>query len=258
MNVIEAKKISFNISGKDILREVSFSVGRGDFVSIIGPNGAGKSTLVKCLLRILIGGGGAILIKGKPLESYNQRELAKIISYVPQTGELIPPFTVYEFVLMGRYPYLSPLSSPKKDDHEAVLEALMLTGTDEFAGRELSTLSGGERQKVFIAAALAQGSEIMLLDEPTTFLDPKHQYDILKILRKVNEHGVTIIAVTHDINHAVLFSRRILGIKEGNMVFDGPPEGIMKKEILYKLYERPFTFTVHPKTGMPLILPDAE
>ena len=177
---------------------------------------------------------------------------------MPQTGELIPPFTVYEFVLMGRYPYLSPLSSPNKDDHEAVTEALMLTGTDEFAGRELSTLSGGERQKVFIAAALAQGSEIMLLDEPTTFLDPKHQYDILKILRKVNEYGVTIISVTHDINHAVLFSRRILGIKEGKMVFDGPPEGIMKNETLYELYERSFTFIVHPKTGMPLILPDAE
>jgi iron complex transport system ATP-binding protein len=258
MNVIEAKKLSFNIYGKDILKEVSFAVTRGEFVSIIGPNGAGKSTLVKCLLRIFIGGGGAILIKGNPLESYNQRELAKIISYVPQTGEIIPPFTGYEFVLMGRYPYLSPLSSPKKDDHKAVMEALMLTGTDEFSERELSTLSGGERQKVFIAAALAQGSEIMLLDEPTTFLDPKHQYDILKILRKLNEYGVTIIAVTHDINHAVLFSRRILGIKEGKMVFDGPPEGVMKNETLYELYERPFTFIVHPKTGMPLILPDAE
>jgi len=257
MNVIEAKKLSFTISGIDILKEVSFAVDHGEFISIIGPNGAGKSTLIKCLLRIFMG-NGTVLIKGTHLEAYSQRELAKIISYVPQTGELIPSFTVSEFVLMGRYPYLSPLSSSTRADHEAVLEALRLTGTDEFAGRELSTLSGGERQKVFIAAALAQGSEIMLLDEPTTFLDPKHQYDILKILRKLNEYGVTIIAVTHDINHAVLFSRRILGIKEGKMLFDGPPEGVMKNETLYELYERPFTFIVHPKTGMPLILPDAE
>lgn len=259
MNVIEVKNFSFGIGEKDILRDISFIVGQGEYTSIIGPNGAGKSTLLKCLIRIFIGGRGSVLIKGSNLKSYGQKELARLISYVPQAGEEIPPFTVKEFVLMGRYPYLSPFSPASKEDEMAAQEALETTAMEGFAERPMSTLSGGERQKVFIAATLAQGAEIILLDEPTTFLDPRHQRDILSMLRKINrERGAAILSVTHDINHAALYGRRVIALKHGRIVFDGSPENLMNNQRLNEIYERTFTFIEHPESRIPVIIPEAE
>lgn len=258
MTVIEANDLSLVVSGKNILSGVSFKVEQGEFVAIIGPNGAGKSTLLKLLMRIYSGNSGAIAIKGKPLGSYSQRELAKALSYVTQPGDAAPPFTVREFVLMGRYPHATPFSIAGKGDIEAVEKSLEFTGMRGFESRYMSTLSGGERQKAFIAAALAQDSEMMLLDEPTTFLDPKHQYEILGILKRLNAHGVTVLVVTHDVNHAALFSRRIIAVKEGRVIFDGPPREMMSKERLHALYDRRFIIVPHPSNGIPVVLPEAE
>ena len=255
--IIEIMRFSFSIDGKEILKNISLSVKEGEYISIVGPNGAGKTTLLKCLDRIYKGGDGDIKIAGKPLDKYSQKELAGQVSYVPQADGRIVPFTVHEFVMMGRYPYLSPFSSVSEKDEVVVRDALAMTGTLEFAERFLSTLSGGERQKVFIAAALAQGAKVLLLDEPTTFLDPKHEADVHRLLARANrEGGVTVVSVTHDINSAVVTSRRILALKDGAVAFCGPAEEFMNNEILQNVYDKPFMFVKHPRDGKAIVAPE--
>jgi len=159
---------------------------------------------------------------------------------------------------MGRYPHLSPFTSFSAKDKKAVKEALELTDTIQMSDRVLTTLSGGERQTVFIAAALAQGADILLLDEPTTFLDPKHEQDIYRILRRINnELGIIIVSVTHDINSAVLQGERIVILKNGCLQFEGEAAEIMNKKILAPAYGKDFTFLKHPLTGQTIIAPEA-
>jgi iron complex transport system ATP-binding protein len=252
---IAIKNYSFSVGDKIILWDVSLGIHEGEFLSIIGPNGAGKSTLIKCLIRINTGGKGEIIIDGKPLSSYSQKELARMLGYVPQTDGRSLPFSVREFVMMGRYPYLSPFTPIRHEDEQAVQDAMALTGTDHLAGRVMNTLSGGERQNVLIAAALAQGTKILLLDEPTTFLDPKHVSAVHIILKRINgECGITIVMVTHDINAAALLSDRIAILKEGRVAFEGFPGQVMKNSVLSNIYDKPFLFVTHPVTGQQLII----
>ncbi len=256
--LITIDNFSFSIKNNIILKDISFKVNEGDYLSIIGPNGAGKTTLLKCLIRIYTGGKGSIMLAGKSLDSFSQKELAKLISYVPQSDGRSLDFTVNEFVMMGRYPYLNPFSSLSKDDKKAVSEAFISTETGYIADRYINTLSGGERQNVLIAAAIAQGSRIFLLDEPTTFLDPKHMYDIHKILKRINfEYGITIISVTHDINNAVLLSNHIIVLKNGTVAFSGSPLEVMCNRVLERIYDKTFLFVNHPVTGQPVIIPDS-
>ena len=254
--ILEITGFSFRIGTKEILRNVSFSVARGDYLSIVGPNGAGKTTLLKCLDRIYRGGTGRITVFGRPLPSYRQRELARRLSYVPQADGRIFPFTVEQFVLMGRYPYLNPFSSVSHEDIEAVRRVMERTSIVDFAHRKLDTLSGGERQKVYIAAALAQGAEVLLLDEPTTFLDYRHQAEIRDLLTEVNRNsGVTVVAVTHDVNRAVIDSQRIVALSAGTVVFDGTPAEIMRPEVLQRIYDTSFLLVGHPQGDVPIIAP---
>jgi iron complex transport system ATP-binding protein len=250
-------RFSFAVNGHVILRDITLRVHEGEYVSIIGPNGAGKSTLLKCLDRIHTSGTGEIRIAGKSLDAYSQRDLARCVCYVPQVSTDIIPFTVSEFVMMGRYPYLSLFSPPDNRDKAAVARSLDLTGTAEFAHRYLPTLSGGERQRVFIAAALAQEAGILLLDEPATFLDPGHTADIHRLLERINsERGSTILTVTHDVNIAALTSHRILALKNGSMIFFGTPEGLMDESVLREIYGKSFLFVKHPKTGKDIVVMD--
>lgn len=256
-SVIEMRGFSFRLESKDILHNVSLTVRQGEYLAIVGPNGAGKTTLLKCLDRIYTGGTGEIRVFGRPLASYRQKELARRISYVPQADGRVFPFTVAQFVLLGRYPYLSPFSSIGKEDRRAVSQALERTGTTEFSDRLLDTLSGGERQKVYIAAALAQGADVLLLDEPTTFLDYRHQAEVRALLARVNASGVTVVTVTHDVNRAVLESHRIVALRSGSVVFCGPPAEIMKPEVLQAIYETEFLLVPHPHVDLPVIVPRA-
>ncbi|HPP52634.1 MAG TPA: ABC transporter ATP-binding protein [Thermoguttaceae bacterium] len=254
---LEVAKFSFRFGQKVILEDISFQVRRGEYVSIIGPNGAGKTTLLKCLTGIYPGGQGVIRWFGRPLGEYKQKELARRISYVPQADGRLPPFTVEEFVLLGRYPYLSPFTTIQPEDLQAARQAMEAAQVMQFADRLLETLSGGERQKVFLAAALAQGADVLLLDEPTTFLDYRCQAEIRQLLRRLNGTGRTILAVTHDVNPAVLDSRRLLALREGRIVFCGPPDELMQPEVLRSIYNAELVLTPHPSTGQPIIVPDA-
>ncbi|MDH5543129.1 MAG: ABC transporter ATP-binding protein [Nitrospinota bacterium] len=253
---IEIDSFSVEINGKSILRDISFSVEQGEYVSLIGPNGAGKTTLLKSIGRITDFGRGSISILGKKRDSRKQKEYAKIVSYVPQSDGRYLPFTVYEFVLMGRYPYLSSFSAVEKEDKEKVYEVLKQTGTEKFAARGINTLSGGERQKVFIAAALCQEAEIILLDEPTTFLDPKHHDEVHHTLSEVNRSGKTLIIVTHDLNMAISPPvTKVVALKEGKLTYIGEPGGLLSGSVLSSIYEKDFTIGRHPVTGMEVILP---
>jgi len=254
--LIEIENFSFSIDRKSILKDISVSIKKGEYVSIVGPNGAGKTTLIKCLNRILSGGTGTIEVEGKQLDTYKQKDLARRISYVPQANGHHFSFSVREFIMMGRYPYISPFSSVSAQDEAAVERAIKLTGTKKWADRLITTLSGGERQKVLIAAALAQEADVLLLDEPITFLDPGYQDEIYAILKSINlDQGITIISATHDINSAVLHSQKIIALKEGSLCFFGSPRDIMNNDKLYKLYGKSFLFIDHPEAGIPIILP---
>jgi len=255
--LIDIHDFCFSIGAAQILKNVSLTVDEGDYCSIIGPNGAGKSTFLKCLMRINTGGTGTIVLDGRPLGTYSQKDLAKLVGYVPQSDGRSLDFTVNEFVMMGRYPYLSPFTSVGREDREAVARALTLTETGHLAERYINTLSGGERQNVFIAAAIAQGSRILLLDEPTTFLDPRHESDIHRTLKRANgEFGITILSVTHNINSAIMLSDNVIVFKNGSVAFSGPPPEIMNNDVLERIYNKPFIFVLHPETGQPVIVPE--
>lgn len=255
---LEISGLSLSLGGNDILKNISSVVPKGAFVSIVGPNGAGKSSLLRCVMRVVSEWTGEIKINGKPLDYYRRKDLARLISYVPQSDEKWFPFTGRELVMMGRYPHLSPFTRPDRTDIDAVENSLEATGTASLADRDMRTLSGGERQKVLIAGALAQEAEIMLLDEPTTFLDPRFTDDILSILAGLNDSGVTVVMVTHDINHASLCADHVIALVDGQVEFAGLPSLFVNNEILQLIYGKIFTLVDHPVTGQVMVLPGGD
>lgn len=249
--------LSCTINRKAVLKDISFEAGENEYIAVIGSNGAGKTTLIRHLNRIIRARDrNAVLLKGRPIAEYTQKEIARIVSYVPQSPTHIQHFTVREFVLMGRYPYLGPFASPSADDDRVVSESMDITDVSRFAERDMVTLSGGELQKVYIAAGLAQGGDAVLLDEPATFLDPRHRHEIFTILQKIHSRGRTVISVTHDINTAVLTASRVIAMKEGSVVFDGEARDVMDNAVLRDVYGKQFSFTEHPETGIRIAIPD--
>lgn len=246
------------ISGRRILDSVSIEIGAGSRTSVLGPNGAGKTTLLKCLMRIVRPSGGRIEIMGEEIGNYSRRRLARRIGYVSQNmvGEI--PFTVEEFVLLGRYPHLSPFSNVGRDDMAIAAKALESTETSHLSGRMFETLSGGERQMVLIAAVLAQGAEILLLDEPAAFLDPRHASRVDRILEDLNRRlGLTVISVTHDVNNAILAGDRVLVLKSGSVLYSGEPTAMTGSGILEEAFGKTFIYGRHPVTGTLITIPDA-
>jgi ABC-type cobalamin/Fe3+-siderophores transport system ATPase subunit len=254
---IDVRHLRLDLEGWPVLRDISFAVRHGEYFSIVGPNGAGKTSLLRCINRIVRDWRGTININSVSIAAFTQRELARLVAYVPQAGGRQSPFTVRETILMARYPHLTPFVSVGYRDQRFVEDALALTGTGSLADRSMHTLSGGERQKVMLAAALAQNAKVLLLDEPTTFLDPRHRDVFRRVLRTINrEKGITVIEVTHDLNCAALDSHRILALKDGAVDFCGSPDQFMDDEVLTRIYERSFLFTEHPVTGRLMILPE--
>ena len=255
--LLETRGFSCHVGEKQILRDVSLQIRRGEYVSIVGPNGAGKTTLLKAFDRMMVGRvTGELLICGTPWTGWKQSRLARLTAFVPQADSRVVPFTVEQFLLMCRYPHLTPFASLSPEDYAKVRAAMVGTGTEMFAQRRLDTLSSGERQKVYIAAALAQGADIWLLDEPTTFLDYHHQAEILALVAAANKQfGVTIVAVTHDLNNAVLESNRILALRDGAVVFFDAPDQIMNPEALRRIYGTELLLVDHPQSNLPMIVP---
>jgi len=254
--VLEIERLSVRVGETTILSDVSLSVPSGCFVSIIGPNGAGKSTLIRCLDGLLEPDQGSIRIDGRLLGRYSRRALARVVSYVPQSAVGANHFDVATFVEMGRYPHLGPWAALGARDYEEVRKALDMTDTSHLAERSMSSLSGGERQRVMIAAALAQGGSILLLDEPTTFLDYRHQVQVVDLLERLHRRGsMTIVAATHDLNRTVAASDEVLALRDGEVVFRGPARGVYDTETLEEIYGTSFKLVTTAHEPLPLVVP---
>jgi len=246
MNIIEVQDLTFGytqtghsaeLSRSPVLKDLSFEVQAGSFLAIAGPNGAGKTTLLNLLCGLLQAQRGAITIDAAPIKSYSVQALAHKVAIVRQ--EFIPVFgfTVAEMVMMARTFYLNALGFESKTDRQKVREALEATEVACFAGRPLSRLSGGERQRVFIARALAQETPLLLLDEPTSFLDLKHQVGIYDLLKKMQlEKGKTIITITHDVNLAAQYCDEILLLGPDNSYHIGRAKNVFTSEQIEKVF----------------------
>jgi iron complex transport system ATP-binding protein len=238
MKLIEVKNLSFSYSETEVLRDVSFEVEGGAFLAIVGPNGAGKSTLINLLCGLLKSDSGIIKIDGKPIGSYSTKALSAKIAVVRQEFTPVFGFSVVETVMMSRTTHYGQLGFETETDRQIVNEALQVTDTDRFASRLLSNLSGGERQRVFIARAFAQDTPILLLDEPTSFLDYKHQVGIYDLLKKAqNERQKTILTVTHDINLAAQYADIALLIASDNSYVYGPTMEVFSQKQIEKFFD---------------------
>ena len=196
------------------------------------------------------------MVDGRPIDKIPRRQLARRIAYVPQAEGYEIPFTVEQFVQMGRYPYWGPFTPVGVEDRRATRQAMEATETTAMADRRLDTLSGGERQKVLIAAALAQETPLLLLDEPTSFLDYRHQNEIEQLIRRTaRERNIAVISVTHDLNRAVVENDRIVALKAGRVVYDDRADRWVTAESLEAVFGTPFVMTAHPTTGRPVIVP---
>jgi iron complex transport system ATP-binding protein len=234
MPMIQLESLSFAYPGTPpVLSEISLSIERGETWAIIGKNGSGKSTLLKCLGGLLKTKEHYVMVEGKSVTHYYTIELAKKIAYVPQAGtRALPSYLVSEFVMLGRFPYQGFFALHTKEDWEIVNEALMLTDTESLSKRTMDTLSGGELQRVFLAAAVAQKTSLLLLDEPMSFLDPQHQELILRSLKRIHdEFHTTIIAVTHEVNLAVNRFSHICALINGKKYFSGPVSLFSKEAV---------------------------
>ncbi len=253
---LAARGLRVRLDETDVLNGVDLEVGAGELLAVIGPNGAGKSTLLRSLDGLQPADGGVVEIDGRPVGGYRRRDLARIVSFVPQTDVPTEGFTVRAFVEMGRYPHLTTWSALTAEDRHAVDEALAVTEIDNLAARFMTTLSGGERQRVWIAAALAQGGTILLLDEPTSFLDYRHQVQVLDLLGRLHaERGYTIVAVTHDLNGLVPDADSVLGLVGGRVGFSGPPRALFDADVLARIFGNDFSMVAGGRHGLPLVMP---
>ncbi|MCM3273734.1 ABC transporter ATP-binding protein [Paenibacillus elgii] len=233
---LEVRNVSFSYKQKQVFSNVSFSLNEGEILSILGPNGSGKSTLLNCIARLLKGEQGDIFLDGKSTYDYTMNEFAKNIGYVPQNHTPAYAFTVKEFVVMGRSPYISAFSMPSDKDYKIALEAIEMIGIGHLLTKPYTELSGGERQLVTIARAIAQQSKIILLDEPTSQLDYGNQIRTIEIIKKLSHKGYGIIMTTHTPDHAILLNDKI-GIMDKSGQFEwGDAAYILNEEKLKKIY----------------------
>jgi iron complex transport system ATP-binding protein len=253
---IRVEGLTVRIGNAEILCEIGFRVESGGFLAVIGPNGAGKSTLLRCIDGIVEPSTGRIEICGRGLQAFSRRELARTVSYVPQPGAGSLDYTVRAFVEMGRFPYLGAWAALTEADLAVVNEAMDLTEVTAFADRSMASLSGGERQRASIAAALAQGGSILLLDEPTSFLDYRHQAQILDLLDRLHrEKGLTVVVVTHDLNSAVASADSVLALKGGRVERVGPPSDLLDERVLAEIFDAEFHLVEGGRGGLPFVLP---
>jgi len=252
---ITIQNLSLSIGKSRLLDDVSLSVAKGERVAIVGANGAGKTTLLKCLLGLIRPDDGVIEIDGVPSQSYSRPMLARQLAYVPQLLEASVPFSVFDFVMMGRYAHEGGWSLRDDEGVAIAREALRRIGMEHFSQRTMSTLSGGERQKICIAAALAQQAPILVLDEPSAHLDPRQREEVHHILSEIGqEQGMTILAVTHDLNWAAMDYDRMIGMAGGRVVYDGSSESVMTVENLQAVFGVEFALYPHPETGKPMVV----
>jgi iron complex transport system ATP-binding protein len=254
--ILQAKNVFISYDKKEVVKDINIDVKKGEIVTIIGPNGSGKSTILKALSRTLKPQKGEILLENKNINSMNTKNIAKKLAVLPQTRHVPSDFTVEALVGYGRYPHLGFGHKLQKHDYEIIDWAIEKTDIKALRHRYVRTLSGGERQRAWISMTLAQNPEILLLDEPTTFLDISYQLETLELIKELNEQlGLTIVMVLHDLNQAVRYSHRIYALKEGRIYSHGESKKLLNEEFLREVFRIQGDILLDEKNGCNYLIP---
>ncbi|MDK9583270.1 iron-enterobactin ABC transporter ATP-binding protein [Lelliottia wanjuensis] len=253
---LRGEKLTLGYGKKIVVDELTVSIPDGHFTAIIGPNGCGKSTLLRTLSRLMTPQHGSVFLDGEQIQSYASKEVARRIGLLAQNATTPGDITVQELVARGRYPHQPLFTRWRKEDEEAVARAMQATGITDLARQSVDTLSGGQRQRAWIAMVLAQETAIMLLDEPTTWLDISHQIDLLELLSDLNRtQGYTLAAVLHDLNQACRYATHLIALRDGKIVAEGAPKEIVTPELIERIYGMRCMIIDDPVAGTPLVVP---
>ena len=231
---LSVKDLKVDIATKQIVKGISLSVNDNEFIGLIGPNGSGKSTLLKAIYRVLKPFSGSVFLDGKDMKDINPKTIAKNLAVVSQFNNINFDFKVIDIVLMGRSPHKSLLESENKNDYTIATESLKKVGMDHYANRSFSSLSGGEKQRVILARALAQKPKILILDEPTNHLDIKYQIEILSLVKNLD---ICVLAALHDLTLASQYCHKLIVLKDGQIVTEGIPKEIVTSEMIKDVYD---------------------
>lgn len=252
---LHADTVTLRYDERTISRDLSVAIPDGAFTVIVGPNACGKSTLLRALSRLLAPSSGEVILDGRSLRDIPARDVARRLGLLPQTSTAPDGITVADLVARGRYPHQSFLRQWSSTDEEAVIAAMEASRVTDLSARLVDELSGGQRQRVWIAMVLAQQTPILLLDEPTTFLDIAHQIELMDLLADLNARGRTIVAVLHDLNHACRYATHLIAMKDGAVLAEGRPAAIVSEALVEEVFGLPSIIIPDPVTGTPLIVP---
>ncbi|SCE23039.1 iron complex transport system ATP-binding protein [Streptomyces sp. DvalAA-19] len=255
-HTLEARDVRLGYGEREIVRDLSVTVPPGRITVIVGPNACGKSTLLRSMARLLAPTAGAVLLNGRSIQEMPTKEVAAVLGILPQSPTAPEGITVSDLVGRGRYPHQGWFRRWSAEDDEAVAQALLSTDVLELADRPVDELSGGQRQRVWIAMALAQRTDILLLDEPTTYLDASHQLDVLDLLTDLNrERGVTMVAVLHDLNLACRYADHMIAMKGGRILAEGAPVDIVTEELVGEVFGMRCSVIEDPASATPMVVP---
>lgn len=253
---LAAERVRLAYDDTVVVHDLDLELTDGSFTAIVGPNGCGKSTLLRALGRLLRPTGGQVLLDGRAIARTPTREVAKVLGLLPQTPIAPEGLTVADLVARGRHPHQSWVRQWSRDDEAVVAEALEWTDMAELSARPVDALSGGQRQRAWISMALAQGTDLLLLDEPTTYLDLAHQIDVLELVSRLHaERGRTVVVVLHDLNLAARYAQRLVAMKDGVLVASGTPAEVLTEQLLADVFDLEARIVPDPVTGTPMVVP---
>ncbi|MBM7075394.1 ABC transporter ATP-binding protein [Micromonospora humida] len=254
---IELDSVTVGYDRRTVCRDVSLRIAEGSFTVFIGPNGCGKSTLLRTIARVLRPSGGRVAVAGRDVHGYRRRQYARTVGLLPQGIEAPAGMTVTDLVLRGRHPHRSTLGRWTAQDERAVTAALAATGTTDLGDRVLAELSGGQRQRAWLAMLLAQDTPILLLDEPTTYLDIAHQYEVLDLLADLHAGGRTVVAVLHDLNQAARYATDLVVLRDGQVATTGHPSTALTPDLVADVFGLRCRIVPDPVTGTPAVFPES-
>ena len=255
-NSLVARDVTLAYDRRVVVEDLSLEIPPGSFTVVVGPNACGKSTLLRGLARLLAPRSGAVLLDGRAVHTLPTKEVARRIGLLPQSAIAPEGITVSDLVARGRYPHQGLLRQWSVADEDAVREAMDLTDVTDLAERAVDELSGGQRQRVWLAMVLAQQTPILLLDEPTTFLDIAHQYEVMDLCADLHEQGRTLVAVLHDLNQAARYATHLVVMKDGVVVAQGHPGAVLTAELVEHVFGLPCRVVPDPASGTPLVVPE--
>ncbi|WP_150462453.1 ABC transporter ATP-binding protein [Nesterenkonia ebinurensis] len=252
---LQVQDATIGYDKRSISHDLSVQIPDESFTVIIGPNACGKSTLLRALSRLLKPSSGQVILDGQTITAYKSKEVARKVGLLPQTSVAPDGITVADLVARGRFPHQSFIKQWSRDDETAVYQAMEATGITELSHRLVDELSGGQRQRVWVSVALAQQTEILLLDEPTTFLDITHQIELLELFTDLHQQGHTLVAVLHDLNHAARYATYMIAMRHGDIITQGTPEHVVTQETIKQVFDLDCRVVPDPVAGTPQVVP---